>query len=587
MFKLLKNINKKQWFFIMISFVLIVGQVWLELKMPDYMSEITVLVQSEGSNMKDILINGGYMLACALGSLLSAIIVGYLVSNISATFSMKVRKKLFNKVENLSMNEVKQFSTSSLITRTTNDITQVQMLISMGLQLLIKAPITAIWAISKILNKSTEWSIITAIAVAVLLTTIGIIMIIVLPKFKIVQKLTDNLNNVTRENLTGIRVVRAFNAEEYQENKFENVNTKLTNQQLFNQKTFAILSPIMYLVMYFLTLSIYFVGASLIKETVLSNKLTMFGDMVVFSTYAMQIIMSFLMLAMIFMMVPRASVSANRINEVLDTEESIKDGSINKETTKEKGTVEFKNVSFKYPDAKEYLLRNISFKAEEGQTIAFIGSTGSGKSTLINLVPRFYDATEGEVLVDGINVKEYTQEFLHNKIGYVPQKAVMFDGTVNTNIAYGENGKPEVTEKQIKKAIEVAQGKEFVEKMDNKYDTHIASGGTNVSGGQKQRLAIARAIARDPEIYIFDDSFSALDYKTDATLRKALKEHTKTSTSLIVAQRIGTIMNADKIIVLDNGKCVGMGTHKELLKSCKVYKQIALSQLSKEELENA
>ena len=587
MFKLLKNISKKQWFFIMISFVLIVGQVWLELKMPDYMSEITVLVQSEGSNMKDILINGGYMLACALGSLLSAIIVGYLVSNISATFSMKVRKKLFNKVENLSMHEVKQFSTSSLITRTTNDITQVQMLISMGLQLLIKAPITAIWAISKILNKSTEWSIITAIAVAVLLTTIGIIMIIVLPKFKIVQKLTDNLNNVTRENLTGIRVVRAFNAEEYQENKFENVNTKLTNQQLFNQKTFAILSPIMYLVMYFLTLSIYFVGASLIKETVLSNKLTMFGDMVVFSTYAMQIIMSFLMLAMIFMMVPRASVSANRINEVLDTEESIKDGSIDKETTKEKGTVEFKNVSFKYPDAKEYLLRNISFKAEEGQTIAFIGSTGSGKSTLINLVPRFYDATEGEVLVDGINVKEYTQEFLHNKIGYVPQKAVMFDGTVNTNIAYGENGKPEVIEKQIKKAIEVAQGKEFVEKMDNKYDTHIASGGTNISGGQKQRLAIARAIARDPEIYIFDDSFSALDYKTDATLRKALKEHTKTSTSLIVAQRIGTIMNADKIIVLDNGKCVGMGTHKELLKSCKVYKQIALSQLSKEELENA
>ncbi len=587
MFKLLKNISKKQWFFIIISFALIVSQVWLELKMPDYMSEITILVQSEDSEMKDILINGGYMLACAFGSLLSSIIVGYLISNISATFSMKVRKKIFNKVENLSMHEVKQFSTSSLITRTTNDITQVQMLIAMGLQLMIKAPITAIWAITKILNKSTEWSIITAIAVAVLLTTIGIIMIIVLPKFKIVQKLTDNLNNVTRENLTGIRVVRAFNAEKYQEDKFESVNNSLTNQQLFNQKTFAILSPIMYLVMYFLTLSIYFVGASLIKETVLSNKLTMFGDMVVFSTYAMQIIMSFLMLAMIFMMVPRASVSANRINEVLDTEESIKDGSIDKETTKEKGTVEFKNVSFKYPDAKEYLLRNISFKAEEGQTIAFIGSTGSGKSTLINLVPRFYDATEGEVLVDGINVKEYTQEFLHNKIGYVPQKAVMFDGTVNTNIAYGENGKPEVTEKQIKKAIEVAQGKEFVEKMDNKYDTHIASGGTNVSGGQKQRLAIARAIARDPEIYIFDDSFSALDYKTDATLRKALKEHTKTSTSLIVAQRIGTIMNADKIIVLDNGKCVGMGTHKELLKSCKVYKQIALSQLSKEELENA
>ena len=586
MFKLLKNFSKKEIAIVILCFFLIIGQVWLELKMPDYMSEITVLVQSEGSKMQDILINGGYMLACAFGSLLSAIITGYFISNLSAKFSMNVRKKLFNKVEELSMHEVKQFSTSSLITRTTNDITQVEMLISMGLQLLIKAPITAIWAITKILNKSVEWSIITAIAVAILLTTIGIIMTIVLPKFKIVQKLIDKLNGVTRENLTGIRVVRAFNAETYQEEKFAEVNNALTNQQLFNQRVFAILSPVMYLVMHFLTLAIYFVGAVLIKEALMGEKLVLFGNMVVFSSYAMQVIMSFLMLAMIFMMVPRASVSAARINEVLDTEITIKDGTLSKDVTSERGTVEFKNVSFKYPDAKEYLLRNISFKANQGETVAFIGSTGSGKSTLINLVPRFYDATEGTVLVDGIDVKEYTQEFLHNKIGYIPQKAVMFNGTVSSNISYGDNGKEELTIEQIKKAIEVAQGKEFVEKMDKKYKTHIASGGTNISGGQKQRLAIARAIARDPEIYIFDDSFSALDYKTDAALRKALKKHTKNATNLIVAQRIGTIMNADKIIVLDNGKCVGMGTHKELLKKCKVYKQIALSQLSKEELEN-
>lgn len=587
MLKLLKNFTKKEWIVIIFCLALIVGQVWLELKMPDYMSEITVLVQSEGSPMKDIITNGAYMLACALGSLLSAVVTGYFISNISARFSMNVRKKLFDKVENLSMQEVKQFSTSSLITRTTNDITQVQMLISMGLQLLIKAPITAIWAITKILNKSVEWSIVTAVAVAVLLTTIGILMAIVLPKFKIVQRLTDRLNGVTRENLTGIRVVRAFNAEQYQEEKFEEVNNNLTNQQLFNQKAFAFLSPIMYLVMYFLTLAIYFIGAYLIKDAILADKLTLFGDMVVFSSYAMQVIMSFLMLAMIFVMFPRASVSANRINEVLDTKISIEDGTIDKDITQERGTVEFQNVSFKYPDAKEYLLKNISFKAEKGQTIAFIGSTGSGKSSLINLIPRFYDATEGKVLVDGIDVKDYTQEFLHNKIGYVPQKAVMFNGTVASNVSYGDNGKEELTEEQVKKAIEVAQGKDFVEKMDDQYHTHIASGGTNVSGGQKQRLAIARAIARDPEIYIFDDSFSALDYKTDANLRKALKKHTKDATNIIVAQRIGTIMHADKIIVLDNGICVGMGTHQELLKKCKVYKQIALSQLSKEELENA
>lgn len=587
MIKLLKNLTKKEWFLALISLILIIVQVWLELKMPDYMSEITVLVQTEGSQMSDIIKNGAYMLGCAFGSLVSAVIVGYLVATVAANFSKSVRKKLFDKVEDLAMSEVNGFSTSSLITRTTNDITQVQMLVAMGLQLMIKAPITAIWAITKILNKSWQWSMTTGIAVLILLTVISILTIIVMPRFKIVQKLTDKINGVTRENLTGIRVVRAFNAENYQENKFEDVNTKLTNQQMYNQKKFAIMQPVMYLVMYFLTLAIYFIGAYLIRDASMVNKLGLFGDMVVFSSYAMQVIMSFLMLAMIFMMSPRAQVSANRINEVLDTDITIKDGNINTNKTNEVGTVEFKNVSFKYPDADEYLLKNISFKANKGETVAFIGSTGSGKSTLINLVPRFYDATEGEVLVDGVNVKDYTQEFLHNKIGYVPQKAVMFNGTVNSNIAYGDNGKGEISEEKIKKAIEVAQGKEFVEKMNEKYDTHIAQGGTNVSGGQKQRLAIARAIARNPEIYIFDDSFSALDYKTDSLLRKALKEYTKDATSLIVAQRIGTIMNADKIIVLEDGVSVGMGTHKELLKNCDVYKEIALSQLSEEELENA
>ena len=583
MIKLLKNFSKKDWFLIFISFALIVVQVWLELKMPDYMSEITKLVQTENVKMSDILTQGGYMLICAFGSLISAIIVGYFVSNISAAFSMKVRKRLFDKVEDLSMGEVKKFQTSSLITRTTNDITQIQMLIAMGLQLLIKAPITAIWAITKILNKNIEWSLITLVCVIVLFVTIGVLMIIVMPRFKLVQNLIDKLNGVTRENLTGIRVVRAFNAEKYQEEKFEKVNNDLTNMQLFNQKAFSIMQPVMYLVMYFLTLSIYFVGAKLISESLMADKIGLFGDMVVFSSYAMQVIMSFLMLAMIFMMLPRAEVSAKRINEVLDTDISIKNGT--KKEEKEKGTVEFKNVSFKYPDADEYLLENISFKAKKGETVAFIGSTGSGKSTLINLIPRFYDATNGTVLVDGVDVKEYDLNYLYNKLGYVSQKAVMFNGTVSSNIEYGDNGKG-ITKEEIKNAIKIAQAEEFVSKMENTYDAHIAQGGTNVSGGQKQRLSIARAIARNPEIYIFDDSFSALDYKTDSILRKELKKYTKDATILIVAQRIGTIMNADKIIVLDEGKCAGIGTHKELLESCEVYKEIALSQLSKEELMN-
>ena len=586
MFKLFKNFTKKDYLLIFISFIFILVQVWLDLKLPDYMSEITKLVQTEGSKMSAILENGGYMLLCAFGSLLSAILVGYISSNVSASFSKTIRKKLFNKVENLGIAEVKNFSTSSLITRTTNDITQIQMFISMGLQLLIKAPVTAIWAVTKILNKNITWSAITAVAVIVLLVTILTLMSIVMPRFKRVQKLTDKLNGVTRENLTGIRVVRAFNAEKYQEDKFSKVNNELTNTQLFNQKAFAIMQPIMYLVMYFLTLSIYFIGADLINKAMMSDKLSLFSDMVVFSSYSMQVIMSFLMLAMIFMMLPRASVSAKRINEVLDTKLSIKDGKFTG-STKETGTVEFKNVSFKYPDAEEYLLKDISFKANKGETVAFIGSTGSGKSSLINLIPRFYDATDGEVLVDGVDVKEYKQESLRNKISYVPQKATLFHGTVSSNVSFGDNGKGKINAKKIEEAVRVAQAEEFVSKMDKTYDAAIAQGGTNVSGGQKQRLSIARAVARDPEIYIFDDSFSALDYKTDYILRKELKNYTKDATSLIVAQRIGTIMNADKILVLDNGKCVGMGTHKELLKTCDVYKQIALSQLSKEELENA
>ncbi len=585
MLKLLKIFNKKDFLYIFICIIFIVGQVWLDLKLPDYMAEITTLVQSENSHMTDIILNGGYMLLCAFGSLIFAVVTGYFAAKLAASFSLKTRKKIFDKALKLDMENVKNFETSSLITRTTNDVTQVEMLIALGLQMLIKAPITAVWAITKILNKSWEWSAITGVAVVILLGVIFSIMLIVVPRFKIVQRMIDKLNGITRENLTGIRVVRAFNAEKYQENKFEKVNNKLTNLQLFNQKKFAILSPVMYLIMYGLTLAIYFVGAYLIEEAGMASKIGIFGNMIVFSSYAMQVIMSFLMLAMIFMILPRAEVSAKRINEVLDAENSIFPGTFTGKT-KEKGTVEFKNVSFKYPNADEYLLKNISFKVNQGETVAFIGSTGSGKSTLINLVPRFYDATEGEVLVDGINVKEYEPKELNNRLGYVPQKAIMFNGSVNYNVTYGENNKKTSKEK-IKEAVKVAQAEDFVLKMDKQYNTHIASGGTNVSGGQKQRLAIARAIARDPEIYIFDDSFSALDYKTDATLRKALKKYTKNATSLIVAQRIGTIMQADKIIVLDSGKCVGMGTHQELLKNCDVYKEIALSQLSKEELENA
>lgn len=582
MIKLLKNLRKKEIFLILISCVFIFISVDLELKMPDYMATITKLVQTEGSKMKDIITNGGYMLLCALGSLICSIVVGFLISYIASKFSMNIRSKLFNTVEDLDMEEIKEFSPSSLITRTTNDVSQIEMLLGMGLQLLIKAPITAVWAVTKILNKNMSWSIITAVSLAILLVTLIIISLIVVPKFKIVQKLIDKLNNVTRENLTGIRVVRAFNAENYQENKFNEVNTSLTKQQMFNQKTFAIMSPMMYLVMYFLTLSIYYVGAYLINDASFSSKIGLFGDMIVFSSYAMQVIMSFLMLAMIFMMLPRAQVSAKRINEVLDKKVKLKEGNIT--SSKETGTITFKNVSFKYPKAEEYVLKDISFDIKKGETVAFIGSTGSGKSTLINLIPRFYDVTEGEILVDNINVKDYKEEVLNDKIGYIPQKAVIFSGTINSNIGFGKVNGKKVSLKKIKESANVAQASEFIEKLDNKYNSLVARSGTNLSGGQKQRIAIARAIARNPEIYIFDDSFSALDYKTDYTLRKELKKYTKSATILIVAQRIGTIINADKIIVLDNGNCVGIGTHKELLKTCDVYKEIALSQLKEDEL---
>lgn len=586
MFKLLKKLRKKDLLLILVCAGLIVFQVWLDLKLPDYMSEITQLVQTEGNTMAEILTAGGKMLLCAFGSLAAAVIVGFFVSYIAAIFSKIIRKDIFEKVENFSEGEVKKFSTSSLITRTTNDVSQIEMLVAMGLQLIIKAPITAIWAVSKILGKSLTWSAVIGGGVLILLLTLTFLMIVVLPKFKIVQKLLDKINGITRENLTGIRVVRAFNAEDYQEKKFEEANSKLTKIQLFNQRTFGIMQPIMYLIMYFSTLAIYFIGAYVIDASLMSDKITIFGDMVVFSSYGMQVIMSFLMLAMIFIMYPRAAISADRINEVLDEEFAIKDGSVTKSDPKLTGTVEFKDVSFKYPDADEYILKDITFKAEKGETIAFIGSTGSGKSTLINLIPRFYDVTDGEIIIDGVNVKDYKLEYLHNKIGYIPQKAVIFSGSVSENVAYGESDK-KITKDNVVKAIEVAQGKEFVESMPDKYDSYLAQRGTNISGGQKQRISIARAIARKPEIYIFDDSFSALDYKTDFTLRKELKKYTKDATTFIVAQRIGTIMNADKIIVLDQGTCVGMGTHEELLKNCDVYKEIALSQLSEEELNNA
>jgi len=584
MFKIVKYLKPKEWLQIAVSLVFIVAQVWLDLKLPDYMSAITKLVQMPGSAMSDIWEQGGYMLLCTLGSVTSAIIVSFFATRIAASFSQRLRSMLFSKVESFSMEEINKFSTASLITRSTNDITQVQMVVVMGLQLVAKAPIMAAWAISKIAGKGFEWSVVTGGAVLVLIITISFIMIFVMPKFRKMQILTDNLNKVTRENLTGLRVVRAYNAEVYQTEKFEKANDELTETHLYTSRGMAVMMPVMSMIMGGLSLAIYWIGAYLINKADLMERLTIFPNMVVFSSYAIQVIMSFMMLVMIFIMLPRATVSAKRINEVLDTKPTILDGTKREGKQGISGEVEFRNVSFKYPDAAEYVLQDISFTAKQGETIAFIGSTGSGKSTLINLVPRFFDATEGEILIDGINVKDYVKEDLYNKIGYVPQKAVLFRGSINSNVAYGNNGKEASSHDAIKKAVSIAQVVDFVEAMDGQYEADVSQSGTNLSGGQKQRLAIARAICRNPEIYIFDDSFSALDYKTDHILRKALKEETANVTNIIVAQRIGTIMDADQIVVLDEGKIVGKGKHKELLKSCDVYREIALSQLSEEEL---
>lgn len=584
MLKIFKYFEKKDWIVVAICLVLVAGQVGLDLTMPDYMSEITRLVQTEGSKMSEIFLAGGKMLLCALGSLVLAILVGFFAARLAAVFSKRLRHAMFSKVESFSMEEINNFSTDSLITRSTNDITQVQMLIALGLQVMIKAPIMAVWAVTKIAGKSWQWTATTAAAVMFLVILILIVTLFAMPRFKRIQKLTDNLNREVRENLTGIRVVRAYNAESYQEKKFDKANAALMNNNLVAFRVMAIMNPGMSIIMNGLTLAIYWIGAYLINAAQMMDRVQIFSDMVVFSSYAMQVVMAFMMLMMIFIMLPRASVSAKRINEVLDTKATIKDGSKTEGKGGQEGEIEFRNVSFRYPDAADYVLKNISFKAHKGETVAFIGATGSGKSTLINLIPRFYDATEGEVFVDGVNVKEYSLEALHNKLGVVPQRAVMFSGTVESNVAFGDNGREGFTIEDVKKAVAIAQGREFVEKMENQYKGSIAQGGTNVSGGQRQRLAIARAVCRKPEIYIFDDSFSALDYKTDRVLREALRKETKDTTSLIVAQRIGTIKNADRIIVLEDGEAVGIGTHEELMKNCEVYQQIALSQLSKEEL---
>lgn len=584
MIKLLKNLPKRNWFMMLFAIGFVVLQVWLDLTIPDYMADITALVQTDGSKMTDIMAAGGKMLLCAFGSLAATVVVAIISSRIASDFSAVLRAKLFNKVQGFSMEEIGRFSTASLITRSTNDVTQVQMFVTMGFQVLVKAPILAIWAVCKISAKSWQWTFSTGVAVAVLLIIVGLCVSIALPKFKKLQELTDDINRVTRENITGINVVRAYNAEKYQESKFETANNNLTKTQLFTSRTMSFMMPGIQLIMSGLPLAIYWIGAYLINKADMMSKITLFSDMVTFSSYAMQIVMAFMMMVMVFIILPRASVAAKRINEVLDTEATIEDGDKDIKDSGIRGEIEFKNVNFKYPDAEDYVLSDISFSVKKGETLAIIGATGCGKSTVINLIPRFYDVTEGEVLVDGVNVKDYKQKELRNKIGYVSQKATLFGGTVKSNIAYGDNGKDGFMESDIVDSVYVAQASEFVEKMGEGYDSYIAQGGGNLSGGQKQRLSIARAVCRHPEIFIFDDSFSALDYRTDRALRSALKKECADATKIIVAQRIGTIRDADKIIVLENGTIAGMGKHDELMKNCEVYRQIAYSQLSKEEL---
>lgn len=584
MLKILKRLSRKEWLQIGVSLVFIVAQVWLDLKTPDYMAQITRLTQTPGSNMADILLAGGKMLLCTLLSFGSAVLVGFYASRIAASFSQRLRSLLFNKVDSFSTEEINRFSTASLITRSTNDVTQIQMLVTMSLQMIIKAPITAIWAVTKIAGKGLEWTEATGIALLVLIVMITLMLVFVMPKFRKMQTLTDNISRVTMENLSGLRIVRAYNAENYQQNKFEDANNELTSTQLFTSRSMAAMMPVMSLIMSGLSLAVYWIGAMLISSAGVMERLTLFSNMIVFSSYAMQVIMAFMMVMIMFVMLPRAAVSAKRINEVLDTKPALPDGNITEGLAGTEGEVTFRNVCFRYPGAAENVLDGISFTVKKGQTAAFIGSTGSGKSTLVHLVPRFFDASSGEVLVDGVNVKEYTQEALHNKIGYVPQKAVLFGGTVSGNVGYGDNGRGGFSREDIEKAVRIAQGDDFVSQMEGKLDANVAQGGSNLSGGQKQRLAIARAVCRKPEIYIFDDSFSALDYKTDRMLRTALKKETAGVTTLIVAQRIGTIMDADRIIVLNEGRIAGMGTHTELMRTCAVYREIAMSQLSEEEL---
>lgn len=586
MIKMFREMTKKEVAFFTSSILFMVLQVWLELKIPGYMSEITKLVTTGGETSEVINI-GILMILCALGGFFVSIIIGFCSSFVGTSFERNLRSKIFRKVQGFGMEEIKKFSTSSLITRNTNDVTQVKNFVVMGSQMLARAPIMASMAIFKILGKEWQFSVTTAVGVLIIFVMISIIIIFAIPKFKIFQKLTDNLNRITRENLTGIKVVRAFNAESYQQNKFYEANNKLTKTNLFIGRIMALMDPIMTVVMSGIPLAIYWIGASLINSVGMADKIIIFSDMVVFSSYAIQVILSFTFLVMIFVIYPRASVSMGRINEILKTKETIKDGKVDHDTTNLKGVVEIRNVSFKYPDAEECVLENINLKIDSGETVAFIGSTGSGKSTLINLIPRFYDVTNGEILIDGVNIKDMKLEYLHNKIGYVSQKAILFKGSVKSNIKFGKSNNKNITDNEIEKALKVAQAYDFVSKMDKGINGDIAQSGTNVSGGQKQRIQVARAIARNPEIYIFDDSFSALDFKTDYTLRKELNKVSKGTTKLIVASRVGTIIDADKIVVLDNGKCVGIGKHEELLKTCEVYKEIAASQLSEEELKHA